>query len=283
MLSKHDLQAPEWAKQSCRSLSYAVTLILVCSIAYCYLLATLNGTETSLGLSIFWGSADWALWLVLPPVLVQQISGNQGLNLTDRKSLFLAFQATLWMPVAAILLRCAIELLMTDSPYLLVLSLAYKRAPVYLTAWLLMLAFIFWKKHLHNKTTSPEAMFTYQTTPTRHYTLVVQSSHGEHVVRLDDIRYLKACGNYLEVKVQDTVYLMRATMKALETVLAGSALVRCHRSFFVNLSYVLSIEYAATGNHDIVLNSGEKIPVSKSFREQFRAQYRQSGGATRIG
>jgi DNA-binding LytR/AlgR family response regulator len=219
---------------------------------------------------------------VLIPVLVQQISGNQGLILTDRKRLSLALQATLWMPVAAILLRCAVELLMTDTPYLQVLSLAYKRAPVYLTVWLLMLTYVFWKKHLHFNATPAEQPVPHQTTPAQHCTLVVHSIHGEHVVRLDEIYYLKACGNYLEVKVQGTVYLMRATMKALESVLAGSALVRCHRSFFVNLSYVLSIEYVATGNHDIVLNSGEKIPVSKSFREQFRAQYRQAGGATRL-
>ena len=281
MLSKNQPRDPEWVKECNRHLWLAATLVLLCSIAYCYLLATLEGVKANLGLSILWASSDWGLWFVLIPIVVQQISANQGLSLTDNTQRLLALQATFWMPVTAVLLRCFAELLLTQTPYLQVLFLAYKRAPLYLIVWLLLLAYVFWKKHLHDKTKASKQLSTAQNISPLPRTFVVHSSHAEHVVRLDEIQYLKACGNYMEVKVQDTVYLMRATMKALETVLAGSALVRCHRSFFVNLSYVLSIDYAATGNHDIVLNSGEKIPVSKSFREQFRTQYRQSGGVAR--
>ncbi len=281
MLSSSNLKAPEWAVLCCRQLIGAVAVLLLCSIAYCYMLASLEGAETNLVLSAFWALSDWGLWLLLIPVLVQQIAANQGLELSNTKQLSLALQATVWMPLAALGLRCGVEWVMTETAALQLLTLACKRAPVYLAVWLLLLASVFWKKHRHGATTMQPQSTSAQNSvgPTR--TLVVHSSQGEHVVRLDEIQYLKACGNYMEVKVQDSLYLMRATMKALETVLAGSALVRCHRSFFVNLSYVLSIDYAATGNHDIVLNSGEKIPVSKSFRDQFRTQYRQSGGVAR--
>lgn len=282
MLSKNQPHAQAWVTESNRQLRLVATLVLLCSVAYCYVLATLAGTNASLGLSFLWASSDWGLWFVLIPVLVQQISANQGLSLTDKTQAILALQATFWMPVAAVLLRCTAELLLTPTPYAEVLFLAYKRAPLYLMVWLLLLAYVFWKKHGQDKTKASQQLCTAQNISAQTRTFVVHSSHSEHVVRLDEIQYLKACGNYMEVKVLDTVYLMRATMKALEAVLAGSALVRCHRSFFVNLNYVLRIDYVDTGNHDIVLHSGEKIPVSKSFRDQFRTLYRQSGGVARI-
>ncbi|WP_046519933.1 LytTR family DNA-binding domain-containing protein [Rheinheimera mesophila] len=281
MLSTNQLQLPQWAIESNRQLGLAATLVLLCSIAYCYLLARLEGADASLTLSILWASSDWALWLLLIPILVQQISNHQGLSLTDKTQLVLVLQATAWMPLAAVLLRCSVELLMTQTPYAQVLSLAYKRAPLYLIVWLLLLAYVFWHKHAAEKTKASSLPDTEPDRPAQVRTFVVQSSHAEHVVRLDEVQYFKACGNYLEVKVQDNLYLMRATMKAVEKAVAGSVLVRCHRSFFVNLNYVQSMEYAPTGNHDIVLHSGEKIPVSKSFREQFRAQYYQSGGMAR--
>lgn len=280
MASITKLKAPEWATLCNRQLIGAVTVLLLCSVAYCYLLASLEGDKSNLTLSTFWALSDWGLWPLLIPVLVQQIAANQQLELASNKQLRLALRATIWMPLAALLLRCGFEFVMTETSALHMLTLASKRAPVYLAVWLLLLASVFWKKHRYAATLQRQGV-TAQHGVKPAQTLVVHSSQGEHVVRLDEIQYLKACGNYIEVKVQDSLYLMRATMKALETVLEGSPLVRCHRSFFVNMSYVFSIDYIATGNHDIVLNSGEKIPVSKSFRDQFRTLYRQSGGVSR--
>lgn len=276
-----EFKDPLWVRKCNRHLSLIMMMLFVFATAYCYLLARAEGKPASLGLSLIWGSTDWGIWLFLLPSLILQICRNSALSLTNAKLLGLALQATLWMPFAALTLRCVVEVLLTEITVLQTLVLAYKRAPVYLVTWLLMLLYVLWQKHQvqDNPLTTPPDLSVKQSSEVQ--TLVVHSSRGEHVFRLEDIQYLKACGNYLEVKVQDSIYLVRATMKALEEAFAGSALVRCHRSFFVNLNYVLSIEYATTGNHDIMLSTGEKIPVSKGFRDKFRTKFHQSGGAVR--
>lgn len=60
-------------------------------------------------------------------------------------------------------------------------------------------------------------------------------------------------------------HLIRSSLKSLETQLADTSLIRCHRTFIVNIQQVLSY----TGNkHGLQLslkNLGKEIPVSRSY------------------
>ncbi|WP_337841179.1 LytTR family DNA-binding domain-containing protein [Rheinheimera sp.] len=277
--------AREWARHSLLWLSSVSLVLMLSSIAYCYLMASLEGNRASLLTSVIWGLSDWGVWLALSPLLVRELARNQGLQLSNGALVWLAMQSTFWVPLSAVLVRCLAEALLTDNNMNAMLLLAYKRLPLYLGVWLLMLLIVIWQKlltegiagsHAEGITSAEgKAQPATKASAVQTNALLVHSSTGELWVGLNEILYLRACGNYMEVKVQNKVYLLRATMKALELALRHSPLVRCHRSYLVNLHRVQTLEYAQSGNHDLLLNNGERLPLSKSFRDKLRQQWQQ--------
>jgi hypothetical protein len=102
--------------------------------------------------------------------------------------------------------------------------------------------------------------------------LVVQTGTGESVVRLDEIRVLESARNYVTVYTADREYLMRQTLKNLEDSLDDASIVRCHRSYLVNLDYIDEIRTTATGAYVIRMAGGREVPLSRSFRDSFRSR-----------
>jgi len=284
---------PSWARQATLHLILASLSLMLISVAYCFLMAKFDGANASLTQSAIWGLSDWGIWLLLSPLLVDEVSRNSRLHLTNRFLLKLAMLATCWMPALAVAIRCLTEWWLGNGQWQSVAVLAYKRLPVYLVLWLLMLAWVLWQK-LSAESRQPRTALTSEAavnddplepehkTPTRlepvspPETLVVYSAKGEQLVRLSDILYLKACGNYMEVAVEGKIFLLRATMKALEQALQQSPLVRCHRSYLVNLNAVQRLEFAQSGNHNLQLSNGDQVPLSKSYRDTVRQQWQQT-------
>jgi hypothetical protein len=102
--------------------------------------------------------------------------------------------------------------------------------------------------------------------------LVVQTGTGESVVRLDEIHVLEAARNYVTVYTADREFLMRQTLKRLEESLDSESIVRCHRSYLVNLDYIDEIRSTETGGYIIRMECGREVPLSRSFRDSFRSR-----------
>jgi two-component system LytT family response regulator len=100
--------------------------------------------------------------------------------------------------------------------------------------------------------------------------LVVQTGTGEAVLSWDDIFYVEASRNYVEVHTADKSYLIRDTLANIESRLARGSFVRSHRSYMVNLDRVSEIK-SVDGGREIFLDNGAKVPLSRSYREAFRA------------
>lgn len=90
------------------------------------------------------------------------------------------------------------------------------------------------------------------------------------VVGADRVISLESAGNYVTILYDDDGKLMRYslrnTLKAMEPLAGSSGLVRCHRSFFVNLSHVRTLRRTPQGLYAEIGHPGvEDIPVSKSY------------------
>ena len=89
-------------------------------------------------------------------------------------------------------------------------------------------------------------------------------------VASDDIFYIASQDNYVEIRYELDGkllnYLMRCRTTRLEKQLEGTSLVRCHRSFIVNVDNV-SLFKRENARVLLVLNhpDAKKIPVSKSY------------------
>lgn len=94
--------------------------------------------------------------------------------------------------------------------------------------------------------------------------ITVKSEYRLIRIPVEEILYVESLKDYLQIYLTSArPVLSQMSMKAIEEVLAGTQIMRVHRSFMVNLSHVRVIE-----RNTIVL-AGRAIPVSEAFRQAF--------------
>lgn len=84
-------------------------------------------------------------------------------------------------------------------------------------------------------------------------------------IPINQVESVCASGNYMEVDDGQNTYLMRATMKDLETYLKPFGFVRIHRSYLINENAILSL----TSHSSVTLRSGQTFPISQRYKRQF--------------
>jgi len=90
-------------------------------------------------------------------------------------------------------------------------------------------------------------------------------------VALDDLLYLESQDNYVAVNWLEgssrRANLVRSTLKHLESALGEPMLVRCHRSFVVNLARVRGCEGNRHGLKLSLEGAPQKVPVSRAYTD----------------
>lgn len=105
---------------------------------------------------------------------------------------------------------------------------------------------------------------------TRPDRLIVQTGSGETIIRQEDIEYLEAARNYVVVGTAPKEYLVRETLSNLEKTIAPEQIIRTHRSYLVNIDRIEEIRSTDTGGYEIQMQSGKRVPLSRSYRDSFR-------------
>lgn len=95
---------------------------------------------------------------------------------------------------------------------------------------------------------------------------------GEKIVLLktEDIEWLQASGNYIRIHLGKMVYLLRQSLKNLQTLLDPSHFLRVHRNAIVNLDHVEEFHLPAQGNMFVRLKNGLCLPLRKANRALLR-------------
>src|SRR4051812_34756910 len=86
--------------------------------------------------------------------------------------------------------------------------------------------------------------------------LMVKSGGRITFVRIADIDWIEAAGNYVRLHVGKEDHLLRESLAALEKKLDAGLFVRVHRSTIVNLDRIREIQPAFHGDYVIVLRDG---------------------------
>ncbi|MGH8030212.1 MAG: LytTR family DNA-binding domain-containing protein [Arenimonas sp.] len=97
----------------------------------------------------------------------------------------------------------------------------------------------------------------------------------EFLISAADIECLQASGNYVNLRVRGRDYPLRSTVAALAPRLDPARFVRVHRSWLVNLDFLVEIEPLETGDARLTLRDGTRVPCSRTYRAALR------GDATR--
>lgn len=92
--------------------------------------------------------------------------------------------------------------------------------------------------------------------------VVLKTGTMNERVNVSDILYLKSDHVYVEVVLKDRTLLVRKSLKALLEELPQNLFFQVHRSYAVNINYVVSF------GAGILVLSGIEIPVSRSFQNE---------------
>jgi hypothetical protein len=99
---------------------------------------------------------------------------------------------------------------------------------------------------------------------------LVQKLGKEFLLPAAEIEWLQAWGNYVNLRVRGHDYPLRATMVSIEQRLDPRRFTRVHRSYIVNLDFVVEIEPLESGDARAKLRDGTAIPVSRRYRGELR-------------
>jgi DNA-binding LytR/AlgR family response regulator len=99
---------------------------------------------------------------------------------------------------------------------------------------------------------------------------LVKKLGREFLVKVADIDWIEASGNYVNLRVGTRAYPLRETMSGIESRLSNAGFMRVHRSAIVNLDRVQEIVPFDTGDGEARLAGDLRVPVSRRFRKELR-------------
>jgi two-component system, LytTR family, response regulator len=94
--------------------------------------------------------------------------------------------------------------------------------------------------------------------------IVVRKGNAIHLIPVEEVRYVEAQDDYVMIYHSAGKALKQQTMKACEDNLSKNDFVRIHRSYIVRIEEIKRIEPYGKDNYVAILQSGDKLPVSRS-------------------
>ncbi|WP_431261246.1 LytTR family DNA-binding domain-containing protein [Roseateles chitinivorans] len=100
--------------------------------------------------------------------------------------------------------------------------------------------------------------------------LLVKKLGKEFLLPIEEIEWVQACGNYVNLRRQQHDYPLRSSLGAFGQRLDPSAFVRVHRGYLVRLSLIEAIEPTEAGDAHLRLRDGSRVPCSRTYLERLR-------------
>jgi two-component system LytT family response regulator len=100
--------------------------------------------------------------------------------------------------------------------------------------------------------------------PAQQNRVVVKDGSKIKIIPVHHIHFLEAADDYVKIVSDEGVFLKKRTMAFFENSLEPFQFVRVHRSYVVNTQHITRIDAYEKDSHQLLLTTGEKIPVSKS-------------------
>jgi two-component system, LytTR family, response regulator len=102
--------------------------------------------------------------------------------------------------------------------------------------------------------------------------IVVRKGNAINLIPVEQIRYVEAQDDYVMIHHTNGKALKQQTMKFYEDNLSKTDFVRIHRSYIVRVEEIKRIEPYGKDNHVAILQSGDKLPVSRAGFRQLKEE-----------
>lgn len=114
-----------------------------------------------------------------------------------------------------------------------------------------------------------------QPVPEDHSLIRFHDEYGKlrFVIAPDVLIFIKSEDNYVQIHYLDKgrlkKFILRSSMRALEETMEKHGLVRCHRSYFINPSFIRIVHRDESGLIVADLNQDgyESIPISRKYQD----------------
>lgn len=102
--------------------------------------------------------------------------------------------------------------------------------------------------------------------------LMIKASSRMMLLKVDEIDFIEADGNYAKLHVGRKTHLLREKMNDLEGRLDPAKFVRIHRSIIVNLDRIKELHPHFNGDYVVVLEDGRQLKLSRTRREHLESR-----------
>jgi len=101
--------------------------------------------------------------------------------------------------------------------------------------------------------------------------LTIKKNERIILLKVEDIHWIEAQGNYALLKFKESSQLIRETMDNLEAQLNPRMFVRIHRSTIVNINQIKELQVWSPGEYRVVMQGGKAFTLSRGYRHRFDA------------
>jgi two-component system LytT family response regulator len=106
--------------------------------------------------------------------------------------------------------------------------------------------------------------------------LVVKTAGTTRFLSTSTIEWIEAAGVYVTLHLAGKQILHRAALTDLETRLDPRVFIRIHRSAIINIEMISHLEPASHGEFEVLMKSGARVKLSRTYRAQLEARLGQS-------
>jgi two-component system LytT family response regulator len=101
--------------------------------------------------------------------------------------------------------------------------------------------------------------------------LAVRSAGKTFFVDVEDIDWIEAAENYVQLHVGRAAHLLHVTMNALEESLQAETFLRIHRSIIVNVRRIKELQPAQHGEYVVTLQDGTRLQSGRAWNDKVKA------------
>jgi two-component system, LytTR family, response regulator len=98
--------------------------------------------------------------------------------------------------------------------------------------------------------------------------LAIRSAGKTSFVSLEDVHWIQAAENYVQLHTAASRHLLHVPISTLEASMDPEMVLRIHRSLIVNVRQIKELEPACHGEYVTTLRSGVRLQSSRSYHER---------------
>lgn len=113
----------------------------------------------------------------------------------------------------------------------------------------------------------PNWSYTLNESNSQDKVIALPMKEGFRLVKLEDIVYCKAEGNYTQILFfNGETMLISRKLKETSASFTGKLFQRIHQSYLININHARM--YLRKSGGQLVMSDGAKLPISKTYKEE---------------